>query len=679
MADPVNQRVVLYKKANEEVNLTYNVPVVVKYAAEIEYIAADDDLEQALKLVKQLLPNPGFQDWKIIAFATAKTCGVMEAIRLMNIFWPEDRKNGYKQLFNGYNSDVSPTFKTLLRWARQIDSNFLRDKASNALKDRIEELRRKKVSEADLAELQSVELFDFEPEVENNLKWETKDTSFAYGYVEAECGAGKTEWMIDRINSKPGRYIIALPLVRLIKEVMGRLEKKHGDLKQSLGYKFKTIYSKRNSTLIDDEEIDENDGRSTVTFQLADYKNFLDKNKTENVVIFITHAALFQTNWTEWSDFELIVDEVPEIYINYTQDLTQNPHFIDNFVRTGGEEKNYYRLRLTDDGAKKFEKDGHFDDIDSCFEGLLEAINNPNTKVYAHKNSWDLKDCEKVRFLRLVYPGFLQHFTSVCIMGDKFTESLMCMVWEKSHNVRWYQQPDWKPFQKRIVPVNKRVKIHYFADIDQRRASATLFEDDALGILKQVKKWMKNNVSGQRLVTSNVKHRTLFDEEIVGFEDVFTSGGVERQYYRTKPDDMWIQPKVHGLNVYRDLRNVVWLAAMRPGKDEIVFLEGAFPGIKEEDIIRWREYNSMYQFIMRIALRKYECADICNVYVWDYNQVAYLENRFGGSLEVIKHNEIKGIETNKGGRPKNEEKGKEPAKTNAERVREHRAKMKLVK
>ena len=45
--------------------------------------------------------------------------------------------------------------------------------------------------------------------------------------------------------------------------------------------------------------------------------------------------------------------------------------------------------------------------------------------------------------------------------------------------------------------------------------------------------------------------------------------------------------------------------------------------------VRWREYNPLYQFVMRSALRDYESDANVNVYVFDRHQAEYLHERTG--------------------------------------------------
>ena len=74
---------------------------------------------------------------------------------------------------------------------------------------------------------------------------------------------------------------------------------------------------------------------------------------------------------------------------------------------------------------------------------------------------------------------------------------------------------------------------------------------------------------------------------------------------------------------------------MRPGKDEKSFIERSLL-ISEDEIIRWREYNTLYQFVMRICLRLFDRSDEANIYVFDEWQAEHLRGRFALEGEASK-------------------------------------------
>jgi hypothetical protein len=157
---------------------------------------------------------------------------------------------------------------------------------------------------------------------------------------------------------------------------------------------------------------------------------------------------------------------------------------------------------------------------------------------------------------------------------------------------------------------------------------------------------------GMRVLPPGVQHTKEADLSA----QMLWIGGNGAQRFRRRAEHRTPCPPVGasqlaGTDIYKDMSNVAWFAAMRPGADEKAFVEKSLL-IDEEAIIRWREYNAMYQFVMRICLRKFESSEIANIYVFDEKQAEYLRERFGG---CVAFHHVKGViatKANKGGRPK---------------------------
>jgi hypothetical protein len=694
MTDPVAKRLVLVRKTNaldiqrvdnvipitepveytyEKVALNYAKPLVISTGVSLpsSYKPSKGDLEETLAIIKSYYNRPEYDDWIKFTWAVCKVLGKDAGKERVKELWSEEVLGEYDEIIGQYVESRSPGLAHLIAVARSVDPTFFPTDCTAVLKARIEEIKSKSI-DAD----KGIPTFTFDEAVtdvlektENTWLWTTQYSGAHYQYIEGECGQGKSEWMLNRVGNAPGRYIIALPKIDVIVEMSKRLEKLFGDLRACVGYQFKTIHSD-GKVLRDEDDTDSDDfnGRMTVQQQLAEFKAVIDKGvdgkRYPYVVLFITHAAMTQTDWSGWNDFEIIIDEIPDVYINYVDAFYSTHHVLKDYVEVIDEISNFYQLGLTQKGVSKFEKDGKVDRIESSIEGLLESINNKNLKVYANKQTWNNSALEKISFLRLLDPGFLTHFKSVIILGDEFTKSLMYLVWKKTFDVEFTAHPDWKPARKRMVPLKKRVFIHYWSDADEneRRASKTLFDSDA-NILGQMKDWTLDNVcvgESQSIITTPSNHKKKFDLELPPeFRDVVNedTGGIDTVCVIKSPPLRWLQPKVHGLDKYKGLRKAVWMAAMRPSGLEVAFLSAVL-GITEEEIIYWREYNSLYQYVMRIALRDYESGAQCHVYVWDLIQAKYLEGRFGGSLGLIKESGISGIETSDYNRRKSDEERK---------------------
>ena len=62
---------------------------------------------------------------------------------------------------------------------------------------------------------------------------------------------------------------------------------------------------------------------------------------------------------------------------------------------------------------------------------------------------------------------------------------------------------------------------------------------------------------------------------------------------------------------------------MKASKFEIGTVRAVF-GMTAQELVDWREFNAMYQFVMRCILRDFESAEPVVIYVFSRQQAEYL-------------------------------------------------------
>ena len=502
--------------------------------------------------------------------------------------------------------------------------------------------------------------------------FDLEESGLEYNFIEGECGEGKTEWLIDRVVTKPRRYLVSLPRIDMIREVSARLMEKHPAIEQT--HLVHTIFTDKENDIRDEEDEEDAFAASgtTVTYQIQKFRERIGTKRA--VVLFITHAAMLAADWYSWRDFEMIVDEIPEPYVTQCRDFRNTADYVWQFIEaTDSSETNYHHLGLTDAGWRKTGVNGSFDDNEQPLRSLLEAIRRPNVSVYAHKEGWDQMAAQKVLLMRLLHAGFARYFRAVTIIGDEFRRSTLALAFTCKYGVDWQPHPDWKPARTRTTPLKDRVRLFYFASREELRGSLTGYEDRKL--IPKLIKWFEVNNPGQVLITTNKRFKHLFEMPDFGVEDDAHVDGIYRTRKGKKISLLWVPPKLAGTDLYKTMTNVAFLAAMRPGRDEVALVRKSLL-ISEDEIIRWREYNTLYQFVMRICLRLFDSDQIANIYVFDEYQAEYLRERFGGCLDDTHIKDaIPTAKPSKGGRPKKPE---GDAMSAAERKRRQRHKAKAA-
>jgi hypothetical protein len=79
---------------------------------------------EALKIIRNNVSRPDYDDWRDIAWMVATCVGESEAQNIMRNFWPEIKRGEYQRLFNGYNSSLSPKIGSLVVMARVYVPTF---------------------------------------------------------------------------------------------------------------------------------------------------------------------------------------------------------------------------------------------------------------------------------------------------------------------------------------------------------------------------------------------------------------------------------------------------------------------------------------------------------------------------------------------------------------------------
>ena len=73
---------------------------------------------------------------------------------------------------------------------------------------------------------------------------------------------------------------------------------------------------------------------------------------------------------------------------------------------------------------------------------------------------------------------------------------------------------------------------------------------------------------------------------------------------------------------------------MKASKFEIGSLRNVC-GMSNQQLTDWREYNALYQFVMRSNLRDIDSAAPVTIYVFSRKQADYLQRRLGGTVQRV--------------------------------------------
>ena len=422
-------------------------------------------------------------------------------------------------------------------------------------------------------------------------------TDLEINIISAECGSGKSYQTIRNLADKKGKWIYACDKIISIKERAKELRE----------YCY-------NNGIIDIEIIevytDKEDTEEKIGKQLAMAKASLVKNKAKHFVVFVTHVALFLLDFYDWVDTKLVIDEANDIVKFIPRSYGKSKETVStyfNFVDTGSEdcfevEPTELLHKLAED--KKF-VDQHYDH----YEMLYKVATTPSSKLWLPQEDWT-EDKAVQRFFTILTPYSLDAFTEIWLLGDELEQSSIFHGWSVVYGVRFIAH-ELEHKRMRRVPTSQRAKVYYFCE--NNSASLAYFKS-AENPIRCISEWFKQKYpSGNFIYTINDKMKGRLADAFKG---------------------EYITPKAHGRNDLQHYNNCLWLAAMKISHFEARLVQKLFDISVEEQVL-WREYNPMYQFIMRINIRDYTSAINNNIYVVDEEQARYLQKRLGCEIEHI--------------------------------------------
>lgn len=449
--------------------------------------------------------------------------------------------------------------------------------------------------------------------------------------IDAPCGAGKTFEMLNNIIIDGGRWLYVCDTIRNIKE---------------RDTEFRELCAKQN---IRNFQISKAFYQDSVPVS-KQVDEILNSMYSKNVVIFISNAALQILDASKFEGFSLVIDEAYEVLGMHERKWDYNIELADKYFGIKDTDSDYYQIVSTDDG-NELVKEKAFDDINATFRDLLETLSKQYATLWCHKSSWEKRAKTRLTFWAISSPQFIKHFKLVWLMGDEIKQSPIYNVWDKQHKVA-FKFVNLKRPRERKVPLNDRGMIYYFAE--HRQASINQFKKGDSPLMAIVK-WLGENHGDNPFIVA--QHSDDKNYSVINITDVCKNAEA-------------LSLKTTGLNQYQHHTMCVWLGALKlSGQDQEV-MKTVFD-IDIATQIRWREFNPLYQFVMRTSLRDYNSNSYVKVYVFDRHQAEYLNERTGMPIaHVAGVLEVDAV--GQGGRPK----ASQPPKSAAQRNREYRERKK---
>jgi hypothetical protein len=385
-------------------------------------------------------------------------------------------------------------------------------------------------------------------------------------YSDAFCGAGKSRWAIEHMNSKPGRYLFAVDKIELIAAHRAKLK----------NVEVVEIHSKAPETI-----------HVSRSLRGAAYQ-YRDR---AHVVVFCTHAALQQSDLAGYDGWTLIIDEVPNVWTHASWSAKASWRWLDeNFVLEPFSEGGWSSVKQKSTAPRL--ADVRDDALVASAATLMKAASTSG--VVANITSWEQARERKVSWMTVWHPENLEAFSQIILLGNAVKKSLLYELWTTLDPTI-----SWEPIALPYRPYSIRpVTIQYFS---RRQASASFFES-AERPLEKIAAWIQANTNQEHFYLTNIG-QTL---DLPGRR---------------------IRPKAHGFNQLAGISSCSILYANKPSPDEAKALE--LLGLTSSQVVRAREYEDILQGVMRSSARDPDSTTPVTIRVFSLDHAEFLATMLG--------------------------------------------------
>lgn len=322
-----------------------------------------------------------------------------------------------------------------------------------------------------------------------------------------------------------------------------------------------------------------------------------------HVVVIISHEALKLADLDGFSGWHLVIDETPSILDQQglQTDLTRD--FFEKHYKLNANGKRSEIISI----SKTTAADLRWDTLASPIAVMHSRVLSDRTIVLTDIMDWkELGEDGQWTWSSIWSPDQLSVFNSVLILANAFERSLTYAILK-----RVWPEIEWVPHQRRALRKYRQRKmcIRYFAE--KHTASRSLFSSDVgKDRLARVARWISTETEpGKHIWTCNQADAAVIQKHLA------------------KPARL--SPRQAGSNAYAAATSVsaIYTAKAAPPERTLFRDLEIDPHVATET----REFETIFQFVCRCAVRDPENDQDLKVHVYDRNQAAYLAELFAAT------------------------------------------------
>lgn len=426
-------------------------------------------------------------------------------------------------------------------------------------------------------------------------------------YVSAGCGSGKTHALTRHIknNTHNSNHLYVAPTTKMIEQTMAEFV--------SIGVAAKTINSETNSGNVKKEIM----------------KHFDTADSIGNVLL-ITWAAYSELpNFSNKSNWEIYIDEIPQIDCYQKFTIPYNRHFLSDHLEVARPINEHISLVKPKDAEslKKHLKNACAkDSITKQFKKTFSHALTTNHDLFVDTLSWTniceskiISDNQKdntVYLLSMLNPNLL---TGTTLLGANIEKSMLYAWMTRYHSVNFEQHYE--------ITSSLRGNT-----IDPSRLRITYFLDDKL--------WSKS-----------IKKKAYENNTYCGhIQDYVTKEFADTEYLLIDNNDQTHNPLEDmkncnripviskGVNDYQHINAIVNLAALNRAPKYVTMLEQL--GISQKTINESTPYEVLYQNLMRTSLRNPDSTEIVDLITPSRYEADFMVELIGDGVTMKKAGEL---------------------------------------
>jgi len=344
---------------------------------------------------------------------------------------------------------------------------------------------------------------------------------------------------------------------------------------------------------------------------LADYVAEVPDDIQE--VLLATHQVLpYIKNFANKDKWHVLIDEELQVVRYDKHEIPCTHDLITNYLAVSSVNSIYGCVDVIDtDAVEEIAKNEDDDEILETLAGTCRILLNPYWESYVNIEQYEALVRGEGGFLAfhsMLKPDVLAGFASVFMASANFEDAQVFKVWGQQ-GVEFTPDLDFaKKLRYTEHPNGDLVTIYYVTDPQWSRKRKEAILDDG---------------------------HTILDRMIKAATELFTSGRFLWHANKAVSESPFDPPaqrlpnKPHGLNLFADYDDVVFLSSLNPTTDHFGFLKSQ--GIEGDEVRRFTYLSAAYQAIMRTSIRDTESLSPKRILVPDLSLAEYLHEMFPGS------------------------------------------------